>query len=104
MDAINTINEKEAVDAIYDHLKGRYTKTAIDEILDASHDLAEGAFVRGKGIKVANIGTLHIVDMKESAYKVPDGQGGWHEGVKEAYKTVHFSASENLVQKMNTPL
>ena len=99
-----TINEKEAVDAIYAHLDGKVTKTVIDQVLDVSHDLAEGAFVQGKGIKVSNVGTLHIVDLKERKYKVPDGKGGFRTGTTPAYRTVHFDASDNLVAKMNDPL
>lgn len=107
MDKENTINEKEAVDAIYQHLKEKgkqITKTDIDTVLDASHDLAIGAFVQGKGIKVNNVGTLHIVQMKERSYKVPDGKGGWKEGTAPAHNTVHFKPSDNLLDKMNNPL
>jgi len=107
MNKENTVNEKEAVDAIYKHLnsKGKkITKSDIDTVLDASHDLAIDAFVKGKGIKVENVGTLHIVQMKERSYKVPDGKGGWIEGTAPAHKTVHFKPSEKLLEAMNNLL
>jgi nucleoid DNA-binding protein len=72
--------------------------------MDAQNDLSVGAFVQGKGLKFNGLGTLHIVSLKERNYKVPDGKGGWMEGTAPAHKTVHFDASEVLLDKMNNPL
>lgn len=114
MDAQSTYNEEEVRKAIYDHIKGREdlsdtvkdhcTQEVVDLIMDTGNDLAEGAFIQGKGIKFRGLGTLKIVHLKERPYKTPDGNGGWLTGVTPAYDTVRFDASENLVQKMNNPL
>ena len=104
----DTFNEKEQRDAIYTYLTEKkgidVTKTLIDQVMDAQNDLTAGAFVQGKGLKFSGLGTLKIVELKERNYKVPDGKGGWITGTSPAHKTVHFEASDVLLEKMNNPL
>ena len=107
MNKENTINEKEARDAIYEALKEdgvKVTKDLLDKVLDKATDLAIAGAKKGYGIKFQGLGTLTIVNMKERNYKVPDGKGGWVEGTTPAHKTIHFKISDKLKQEMNTLL
>lgn len=100
----NTINEAEAREAVYNALKEKgikVTKTLVDQIMDTQIDLAINGVKKGLGIKFQGLGTLTIVDVKEKAYKVPDGKGGFKEGTTPAHKTVHFRISDKLKEEMN---
>jgi nucleoid DNA-binding protein len=104
--AANSINEQEAVNAIYVHLAGKYTKTTIDTILDAGHDLMVGALRQGKSIKVRGLGTVEVRTHGESTYKVPDvkNPGQFLTGRSPAGKHIGFIMSDLLDAQLNDPL
>lgn len=75
MTALDTINEGEAIEAIYAHLteKGvKVTKSLINQVVDAQIDLSIAGLTAGKGIKLQNLGTIEIREHAARTYSVPD--------------------------------
>lgn len=100
MNKENTINEKEAREAVYKALKEKgvdVTKSLVDKIMDTQIDLAINGVKKGYGIKMQGLGTLKIVDLKARSYKLPDGTVV----NKDARKTVHFEISDKLQEELN---
>lgn len=101
MNKENSINEKEAREAIYAALKAEgveVTKIMVDRIMDKADDLAFKALVDGKSIKVRGLGTLEVAEHKERRYKLPDGTTG----TAPAGKHVRFKESEKLKTAINS--
>ena len=101
MNKENSINEKEAREAIYAELKKQgieVTKVLIDKIMDVADDLAFKALVDGKSIKVRGLGTLEVAEHKERHYKLPDGT----EGTAPAGKHIRFVESRKIKEALNS--
>ncbi|MBL0702563.1 MAG: HU family DNA-binding protein [Sulfurospirillum sp.] len=99
--AIESVNQKESIDAIYVSLKNDghdVTKADIDRVLDKSRDLAINALVRGLDIKVRGLGTLAVRTHEARAYKLPNGKTG----TAPAGVHVLFVESDSLLEAMNT--
>lgn len=99
--ALNSINQKESVDAIHESLKADghdVTKADIDRVLDKSRDLAVGALVAGKSIKVRGLGSLVVKEHQARDYKLPDGTTG----TAPAGFHVLFVESDSLLEAMNS--
>jgi len=97
------VNEKEQVDALHAALKSKgieVTKTLLDEITDVQNDLAFATLSKGIGMGFQGVGSIVIAEHKERAYKVPDGKGGFHEGITPAGHHVVFIESNKLSEKL----
>ena len=99
--AIESVNQKESVDAIYASLEAdgkKETKATIDRVLDKSRDLAINVLVKGQDIKIRGLGTLKVVQHQERAYTLPNGITG----TAPAGVHVLFVESDALLTAMNT--
>lgn len=107
--AINSINEKEAREAVHASLTAdgiKVTKTLVDQVMDKAQDLTKNALVAGQAVKVQGLGTLEIRTHKGGAYKVPDplNEGQFLTGIAPAGKHVLFVESDDLLSAMNAPV
>ena len=101
----NSINEKEAVNAIHTALTSegvKVSKYLIDKVMDKAHDLTIGALKAGQAIKVSGVGTLEVRNHIATPYQVPDGNGSFHTGISPAGKHVTFVISRGLYKDINT--
>ncbi len=101
--AINSINEKEAREAVHASLTAdgiKVTKTLVDQIMDKASDLSFNALVAGFSIKVSGLGTLEVRSHAERNYKLPDGTLG----TAPAGFHVQFVESDILLDAMNAPV
>jgi len=99
--AINSINQKESVDAIQASLQAdghEITKADIDRVLDKARDLSIATLVAGKSIKVRGLGSLTVREHQARDYKLPDGTVG----TAPAGFHVQFVESDSLLEAMNT--
>jgi len=119
MDALNTVNEQEAREAVHAELTARgitVTKTAVDQILDVASDLSIAALASGKGVKVQGLGTLEIRQHQARAYKVPNKlvEDPANPGtfLPRTYTThnapagfhIGFNSSDSLLDALNAPV
>jgi len=107
MKAVNTLNEKEQREAVHKALteKGiKVTKTLVDQVMDTQNDLLFNALRSNTGVKLQGVGTLEVRTHSERSFKVPDGKGGFREGVSPAGLHVKFVEADSLLTAMNAPI
>ena len=109
MTAVDTINEKEALEAIHASLKKdgvEITKDKLGKVMDKMIDLSIAGLSKGKGIKMRGLGTIEIRDHAARTYSVPVDNGDGTFGAKivnaPAGKHIAIEASEDLLIALNS--